>query len=53
MVASLEEATIDQLLNESQRKWSKDIIDGISASEEVEYIYKIPLSSIALEDSVF
>ena len=53
MVASLEEATVDQLLDESKREWNKDIIDGIFAPEEDELIYRIPLSATASEDSIF
>ena len=53
MVASLEEATVDQLLDESKIEWNKDIIDGIFAPEEDKLIYRIPLSATASEDSTF
>ena len=53
MVSSMEEATVNLLIEDSTRQWNKDIVDGIFAPKEAELIYKILLSRDASEDTIF
>ena len=43
MIASLEEATVDMLIDVDSRQWNSDLVDGIFAPEESTLIKKIPL----------
>ena len=53
MIASLEEATIDMLINVDSRQWNLDLVDRIFAPEESTLIKKIPLERCDAEDSLF
>ena len=49
---SMEEATVDCLLNEDNRTWNHEMMDGIFVPEEGELIKKIPLTKNAGVDAV-
>ena len=53
MVESMEEATVDCLIDEGTRTWNVDMVDGIFAPQEAKEIKKIPLAREATEDSLF
>ena len=53
MITSLEEATIDMLIDVDLRQWSSDLVDEIFAPEESTLIKKIPLERCEAEDSLF
>ena len=53
MISSLEEATVDMLIDVDLRKWNSDLVDGIFAPEESTLIKKIPLERCEVEDSLF
>ena len=53
MIASLEEATVDMLINVDLRQLNLDLVDGIFAPEESTLIKKIPLERCEAEDSLF
>ena len=53
MIASLEEATVDMLINVDSRQWYPDLVDGIFALEESALIKEIPLERCEVEDSLF
>ena len=53
MIASLEEATIDMLIDFDSRQWNPDLVDVIFALEESALIKKIPLERCEAEDSLF
>ena len=53
MVESIEEATVDCLIDEGTRTWNADMVDGMFAPEEAEEIKNIPLARVATEDSLF
>lgn len=53
MIASLEEATVDMLINADSRQWNLDLVDGIFTPEEAALIKKIPLVRCEAEDSLF
>ena len=53
MVETMEEATVDCLIDEGTRKWNVEMIDGIFAPQEAEEIKNIPLASKDTEDSLF
>ena len=53
MIASLEEATVDMLIDVDLRQWNSDLVDGSFAPEESTLIKKIPLERCEAEDSLF
>uniref|UniRef100_A0A7N2KW83 Reverse transcriptase zinc-binding domain-containing protein n=1 Tax=Quercus lobata TaxID=97700 RepID=A0A7N2KW83_QUELO len=53
MIASLEEATVDMLIDEDTRQWNPELVDGIFAPEESALIKKIPLARCETEDSLY
>ena len=53
VVATMEEATVDCLINEDSCTWNEGMVDGIFIPEEAAAIKKIPLSRTAVEDSIF
>lgn len=53
MIESMEEATIDTLINEFARQWNYEIIDGIFAPEEAKLSKENPLAKMELNDSLF
>ena len=53
MVETIEEATVDCLIDEGTRKWNVEMIDGIFAPQEAEEIKNIPLASKDTKDSLF
>ena len=53
MIASLEEATVDMLIDVDLRQWNSDLVDGIFAPEESTLIKKIPLERCDADDSLF
>ena len=53
MIASLEEATIDMLIDVDSRQWNPDLVDEIFAPDEATLIKKIPLERCEAEDSLF
>lgn len=50
---TMEEATVDILVNNLERQWYNNIIDGIFTPEEAELIKRIPLAKLETNDSVF
>ena len=53
MVETMEEATVDCLIDEGTRKWNVEMIDGIFAPQEAEEIKNIPLARKDTEDYLF
>ena len=53
MVETMEEATVDCLIDAGTRKWNVEMIDGIFAPQEAEEIKNIPLARKDTEDSLF
>ena len=53
MIASLEEATVDMLIDVDLRQWNSDLVDGIFAPEESTLIKNIPLERCDAKDSLF
>ena len=53
MVETMEEATVDCLINEETRTWNVAMIDGIFAPQEAEEIKNIPLAREDTEDSLY
>ena len=53
MVETMEEATVDCLINEETRTWNIAMIDGIFAPQEAEEIKNIPLAREDIEDSLY
>ena len=53
IIASLEEATIDMLIDADTRQWNLNLVDGIFAPEEFALIKKIPLARCEVEDSLY
>ena len=53
MVVTMEEATVDCLINEETRTWNATMIDGIFAPQEAEEIKNIPLARKDTEDSMY
>lgn len=49
-IASMETATVADLIDDNTRQWNCDVIDGAFAHEEAALIKQIPLSHVALED---
>ena len=46
MIASLEEATVDMLIDVDSRQWNSDLVDGIFAPEESTLIKKNPIGKV-------
>ena len=46
MIASLEEATIDMLINVDSRQWNSNLVDGIFAPEESTLIKNNPIGKV-------
>ncbi|KAL0000463.1 hypothetical protein SO802_014244 [Lithocarpus litseifolius] len=53
MIASLEEATVDMLINVDSRQWNPDLVDGIFPPKEAALIIKITLVRCEAKDSLF
>ena len=53
MVGTMEEATVDCLIDEGTRTWNATMMDGIFAPQEVEEIKNIPLARNETEDTMF
>ena len=53
MVESMEEATVDCLIDKETRTWNGTMVDGIFAPQEAEEIKNIPLARNATDDSLF
>ena len=50
---TMEEATMDCLIDEGTRMWNVEMVDGIFAPQEAEEIKNIPLAREATEDSLY
>ena len=46
MIASLEEATVDMLIDVDSRQWNLDLVDGIFAPEESTLIKNNPIGKV-------
>ena len=44
---------MDSLIDPSTRKWNEELIDGKFVEEDTELIKKIPLSRVAMEDTLY
>ena len=53
MLESMEEVTVECLINADTRSWNEEMIDGIFIPQEAELIKKIPLSWFEVDDSLF
>lgn len=53
MIASLEEATIDMLIDEDTRQWNPELVDGIFALVESTLIKKIKLARCETKDLLY
>lgn len=53
MVESLDEATIDVLIDGDTRQWNHGLIDGFFVAQEVDFIRKIPLARTTYEDALY
>ena len=53
MITSLDEATIDILIDVDSRQWNPDLVDGIFTPEEAALIKKIQLERCEAKDSLF
>ena len=54
IVESMEEATVDVLIDEDTSQWNNGLIDGLFAPHEVEIKKKkIPLARAAHEDALY
>ena len=53
MVGTIEEATVDCLIDEETRTWNATMVDGIFAPQEAEEIKNIPLARNETEDTMF
>ena len=49
-IESMENCSVAVLIDESERRWNKELIDGIFSQEKVAIIKKIPLSRKVNED---
>ena len=52
MVGTMEEATVDCLIDEGTRTWNATMVDGIFAPQEAEEIKNIPLARNETEDTM-
>ena len=52
VIESMEEATVDSLIDASIRQWNVDTVDDIFVPGEVEIIKRIPLVRCALVDII-
>ena len=53
MMDTMEEATMDCLINKETRTWNAELIDGIFAPQEAKEIKNIPLARKDTEDSIY
>ena len=53
MVESMEETTVECLINKGTRTWNATMVDGIFAPQEVEEIKNIPLARKETEDTLY
>ena len=52
MVGTIEEATVDCLIDEGTRTWNATMVDGIFAPQEAEEIKNISLARNETEDTI-
>ena len=52
IIESMEDATVDCLIDESTGKWDAEMLDGVLIPAEVELAKKIPLARSQTEDSL-
>lgn len=53
MVESLDEATVDVLIDGGTQQWNYGLIDGFFAAQEVDVLRKIPLARTTYEDALY
>ena len=53
IIESMEDATVDCLIDEDTRKWDADMVDGILVPAKAALVKKIPLARSPIEDSLF
>ena len=53
MLEGWEETTVNVLINEENRTWNEQLIDGLFVPEEAELVKKIPLSRHSVDDKMF
>ena len=53
MLEGWEETTVNVLINEENRTWNEQLIDGLFVPEEAELVKKISLSRHSVDDKIF
>lgn len=53
IIETMEDATVDMLIDPLTRQWDESLIDGIFIPHEAEKIKKIPLARVRVEDVLF
>ena len=52
-IASMEDATVDILIDAEKRQWDHGMVDGFFAPQEAELIKSLPLAQAESEDIIF